>query len=244
MTVDSADELEGLRRAGAVAAETLREVAEAVRPGITTRELDDIGRDIFRKHGARSAPRVFRDFPGTLCISLNDEAVHGVPSLRPIFPGDLVKIDVTPILDGYVADCATTVVVGGTNHRLADCATRALRDGIAAARANARTRDIGRAIERVVKRDGFKVLPEVGGHGVGHTMHEAPHVPNWDDPRATDALHDGLVLAIEPIIAVSDAWLVEDDDGWTLRTAHGSLAAHVEHTVVVTDGEPIVLTAA
>jgi methionyl aminopeptidase len=243
LTIDSSDELEGLRRAGAVAAEALREVAAAVRPGITTRELDDIGRDVFRRSGARSAPIVFRNFPGTLCISVNDEAVHGVPGLRPVFPGDLVKIDATPLLDGFVADAAITVVVG-TNHPLADCAARALHAGIDAARTGKTTRDIGRAIEGVVKRSGYKVLPEVGGHGVGHTMHEAPHVPNWDDPRARDVLHEGLVLAIEPIIAADDAWLVEDADGWTLRTYGGSLAAHAEHTVVVTDGEPIVLTAA
>lgn len=243
MTIDSSDELEGLRRAGAVAARTLAAVSAAVRPGATTRDLDDIGRTIFRDYGARSAPRVFRAFPGTLCISVNDEAVHGVPGLRPILPGDIVKIDATPLLDNYVADAAITVVVG-TNHRLADCATRALDAGVGAARKDNTTRHIGRAIEREVRRAGFSVLREVGGHGVGHTMHEAPHVPNWNDPHARDVLHEGLVLAIEPIIAVADEWLVEDADGWTLRTRGGSLAAHAEHTIVVTADEPIVLTAA
>ena len=218
-----------------------------MRVGITTRELDDIGRDLFRRYGARSAPRVFRSFPGTLCISVNDEAVHGVPGLRPLMPGDVLKIDATPLVDNYVADAAITLVVGegnGTKHRLADSARRALDAGIAAARAKQETRDIGRAIELYVKRDGFKVLREVGGHGVGHSMHETPHVPNWDDPVARDVLHEGLVVAIEPIIAVDDEWLVEGADGWTLRTRNGSLAAHAEHTVVVTAGEPIVLTAA
>ncbi len=245
MTIDSEDQLEGLRRAGALAALTLRTVREVTTVGITTRELDDIGRSIFRSRGAQSAPRVFKAFPGTLCISVNDEAVHGVPAHRPLLPGDVVKIDATPLLDGYVADAAITVVVEGdrTARRLADCAERALAVGIAAARVGHRTRDIGRAIEREVKHAGFKVLREVGGHGVGRAMHEAPHVPNWSDARACDALHEGLVLAIEPIISVADQWLIESADHWTLKTAGGSVAAHAEHTVVVTDHEPLVLTA-
>ncbi len=247
MTIDSDGELEALKRAGRIAAEALKKVGRCVRVGITTRELDDIGREIFRRHGARSAPKVFRHFPGTLCISVNDEAVHGVPALRPLLFGDVVKIDVTPLVDGYVADTAATFVVGGgeaTNHRLASTASSALTAGIAAAQSGRRTRDIGRAIEREVKRGGFRILKEVGGHGVGHTMHEAPHVPNHDDPRATDTLHEGLVIAIEPIIAVSDEWLYTAADGWALKTQGGSVAAHAEHTVVVTGGEPIVLTAA
>jgi methionyl aminopeptidase len=160
-------------------------------------------------------------------------------------PGDVVKIDVTPILDGFVADTAATVVVGDDRNKscLAACVDRALDAGVAAARVRARTRDIGRAIARVVQGQGFRVLREVGGHGVGRTMHEPPHVPNWDDPRGGDVLDEGLVLAIEPIISVGDDWLLEADDGWTLKTVSGSLAAHAEHTVVVTAGGPLVLTA-
>ncbi|MGH9200610.1 MAG: type I methionyl aminopeptidase [Vicinamibacterales bacterium] len=246
MTVDTDDQLEGLRRVGVVAATALTEVCAAAGVGVTTRDLDDIGSSIFRMYGARSEPRVFKSFPGTLCISVNEEAVHGVPALRPIMPGDVIKIDVTPILDGFVADTARTIVIGddATSHRLVASAERALDAGIAAARPRRRTRDIGRAIDRIARQSGFKVLREVGGHGLGHGMHEAPHVPNWDDPRGRDVLHEGLVLAVEPIISVSDEWLTEGDDGWLLKTIGGSFAAHVEHTIVVGDGDPIVLTAA
>ena len=216
-----------------------------MRVGVTTRELDDVGTEVFRSYGAKSAPRVFKSFPATLCISVNDEAVHGVPALRPIVPGDVVKIDATPLLDGFVADAAITVVVGGNalGERLAESAEVALGDGAAVARPGNRTRDIGRAIARVVKRSGFMVLREVGGHGVGRTMHEPPRVPNWDDPRGREVLHEGLVLAIEPIVAAADEWLVEAADGWALKTAGGSIAAHAEHTVVVAREGPLVLTA-
>jgi methionyl aminopeptidase len=248
VTVDTGDDVAGLSRAGAAAAETLSFVSELVRPGVTTLELDAAAREVFLKHGARSAPNELYGFPGTLCISVNDEAVHGIPSKRPIMRGDVVKLDATPMLDGFVVDAAVTVVVGEASDRnsiaLKVCAERALAKAIKTAAAGRTTRDVGRAVTREVASRGFRVLREVGGHGVGRRIHEEPHIPNWDDPSARSVLHEGLVVAIEPIISVGAERLVADRDGWTLRTSDGSLAAHVEHTVVVTSGAPLVLTAA
>ena len=248
MTIDSADDLDGLRRAGRVAAEVLAALAVAVRPGVTTRELDDIAREIFRRHGAHSAPNVFYGFPGTLCISVNDEAVHGVPGLRPLHSGDLVKLDATPLVEGFVVDAAVTVVAGRTSDptgiAMKTCAERALAKATRSATAGRTTRDIGRVVQREVQTRGFSVLREVAGHGVGRTIHEGPHVPNWVDPSARSVLHEGLVIAIEPIISAGSKRLVTDHDGWTLRTSDGSLAAHAEHTVVITADGPLILTAA
>lgn len=247
MTVESEEDLIGLRRVGAVVAETIRVVTDAVRAGMTTRDLDAIGRDVLEVCGARSAPKVVYGFPGYLCLSVNDEAVHGIPGLRPLLPGDLLKVDVTAELDGYVADAAVTIALPGAaavRRRLRDCASDALSAALEVARAGAGTRQVGRAVESVVRRSGFAVLREVGGHGVGRTIHEPPHVPNWNDPLARDRLHEGLVIAVEPIIAAGSGRLVADEDGWTLRTADGSPAAHAEHTIVVTKDSPLVLTAA
>lgn len=246
MTVSSDDELAALRRVGRVAAEAIAAARRYVRPGVTTRELDDVAKAVFDACGARSAPKVFYGFPGTLCISVNDEAVHGIPGLRAIRSGDVVKLDATPVLDGYVADSAVTVVVDGgdTAIRLRDAAERALDKAIRKATAGRKAREIGRVVEREVRSRGFRVLREVGGHGLGRHIHEDPHMPNWDDPRSRDVLHEGLVIAIEPIISVGSERLITESDGWTLRTADGSLAAHAEHTVVVTRGAPVVLTAA
>jgi methionyl aminopeptidase len=246
LTVSSDEELAALRRAGRVAAEAIAATRSLVRPGVTTRELDDVARAVFDEYGARSAPNFFYGFPGTLCISVNDEAVHGIPVDRAIRSGDVVKLDATPVLDGYVADTAVTVVVEGddTAQRLRDAAERALERAIRRTRAGRKARDVGRVVEREVRSRGFRVLREVGGHGLGRHIHEEPHMPNWDDPRSRDVLHEGLVIAIEPIIATGSERLITDADGWTLRTSDGSLAAHAEHTVVVTRGAPFVLTAA
>jgi methionyl aminopeptidase len=247
MTIDSADDLQGMRRAACVVAEALAAARDAVRPGITTAMLDGIVRDVFVAHGARSAPKLLYGFPGEACISLNDEAVHGIPGRTPLRAGDLVTIDVTAELDGYIADAAITLPMpkaSNVKRRLADAATAALQEALRATTAGATLRDIGRATEAETRRRGFTVLREVGGHGVGRAIHEKPSVPNWDDPSARGVLHEGLVIAVEPIIAAGGRTLIEDADGWTLRTSDGSPSAHAEHTIVVTNGEPLVLTAA
>ena len=245
MTVESDDQLRGLRSAGQAVAATLADVSAAAVPGVTTADLDDIAREVFARFGARSAPHDVYGFPGCILVSVNDEAVHGIPRGRVLAPDDLVKIDVTAELDGYVADAAVTVAMPGASAaacRRAECATTALAHGIAAARRSAATRDIGRAVQREVHRRGFKVLRELSGHGVGASIHEPPSVPNWPAPWASDRLHDGLVITIEPIIAVGTQRCFTDRDGWTIKTSDGSLSAHAEHTLVIDGDQPILLT--
>jgi methionyl aminopeptidase len=174
--------------------------------------------------------------------------VHGIPGGRALHGGDLVKLDLTAEKDGYHTDSAVSIEVKprkpeGRARELAHCAERAFRQALDAARIGNRTKEIGRAVEREVRRRGFSVVRELGGHGVGRTIHENPSVPNWSDPDARDILTEGLVITIEPIIAERSGKVWLDDDGWTVRTRDGGLSAHYEHTVVITKGAPILLTA-
>lgn len=247
MSIESMADWEGLRQVATIARVTLDVLAQQTRPGVTTGELDAAAAQVFAAHGARSAPAVVYGFPGTVLISLNDEIVHGIPGARAIRAGDIVKIDVTVERDGYVADAARSVVVepaGATAHRLVACATAAFQAALAVARAGVRVNEIGRAVERVVRRRGFAVVEGLAGHGVGRTIHEEPSVPNRYHPWQTDVLTEGLVLTVEPMISAGSAHVVQDADGWTLRTSDGSLSAHHEHTLVITRGTPIVLTGA
>ena len=245
MSIESTADWEGLRKAAKVARVTLDVLAAQVRPGVTTGELDATAAQLFAAHGARSAPALVYGFPGTILISVNDEIVHGIPGVRRITAGDIVKIDVTVEKDGYVADAAQSMVVepaSVTARRLVTCATAAFRAGLAVARAGVRVNEIGRAVEREVRRRGFSVVEGLSGHGVGRTIHEAPTVPNRYDPFQSDVLTEGLVLTIEPMISTGSARVVQSSDGWTLRTADGSMSAHHEHTLVITRKNPIVLT--
>jgi methionyl aminopeptidase len=247
MSVDTPEQLEGLRRAGALAARVLSAVRQAVAPGVTTGELDAIAAEVMREQGGRSAPIVTYDFPGAICISVGEEVVHGIPGPRRLQPGDLVKLDVAVELDGYFADTATTVSVGAmssADERLCAAARAALERGIRAATPGARVRDVGAAVERIAEARGFTVLRALTGHGIGRGLHEPPTVPNFDDPEADDRLHEGLVFTIEPMISRGTREVHGTGDGWTVVTANGEHAAHEEHTIVVTAGEPIVLTAA
>ncbi len=247
MSIESACELEGLCAIGAIVAETLEAMRQRVAAGVTTAELDAVAEEVLRRRGARATPRDVYNFPAASCISVNSEAVHGVPRQRVLYAGDVVKLDITADRDGFVADAARTVVVGdvpGLGQRLAACARAAFQQALRAARAGNRTRDIGRAVECEVLRHGFAVLPDLAGHGVGRAIHEPPCVPNYDEPRAKDVLTEGLVLTIEPIIAARRARLVQARDGWTVGTADGCLTAHHEETIVITAGEPLVVTAA
>jgi methionyl aminopeptidase len=249
VTIDNDEDLEGVRRAASVVRQVRDDMVDQVTPGVTTGELDATARDLFRQHGARSAPRLTYRFPGATCISVNDEAAHGVPSLsRHLEAGDLVNIDVSAELDGYFADTGISVPVGSVSPvatRLLDATRLAQRDAMEAARPGARLRDIGRAVQRRARRHGFCVIRELRGHGVGRGLHEAPSVPSVDDGHPSDRgiVREGLVLAIEPFLSVSAHHVVEGADGWTLRTSDGSLVAQFEHTMVVTHGGPLVLTA-
>jgi methionyl aminopeptidase len=247
MSIESRGDWEGLRRVAKIARLSLDALVAQVRPGVTTGELDVTAAQLFATHGARSAPALVYGFPGTALISVNDEIVHGIPGARRIRAGDIVKIDVTVEKDGYVADAARSVVVepaSATAYRLAACAVAAFMKALAVARAGVRVNEIGRAVEREVRRRGFSVVEGLSGHGVGRTIHEEPSVPNRYDPWQPDVLTEGLVLTIEPMISTGSARIVQDADGWTLRTADGGLSAHHEHTLVITRGAPIVLTGA
>ncbi len=247
MSISSTADWKGLRRVARVVQLTLDALEAGVAPGVSTADLDAIAVDVFRRHRARSAPALVYGFPGTVLISINDEVVHGVPGPRVIASGDVVKLDVTAELDGYVADAARTVLIppfSGEAAAIKHCAEAAFADALAVARAGVLVNEIGRAIQRRVSRCGFRVVRGLDGHGVGRTIHESPAVPNWYNPWQTDILTEGLVLTIEPIVAVGSERAITASDGWTIRTHDGSLAAHHEHTLVITRGEPIVLTAA
>jgi methionyl aminopeptidase len=246
MSIETPEELAALQAIGAIVRETLDVLEAATVAGVTTGELDALARDLAVTRHAVSAPAAVYGFPGTVLISVNDEVVHGVPGARRIATGDIVKLDVTLQKDGYVADAARTVLVGETPDvaaRLADTARRALDAALAIARAGTKVNEIGRTIESIVRGDGFSVIPELAGHGVGRTIHEPPSVPNHYNRFQRDVLTDGLVITIEPIIAAGKPSIRTDRDGWTIRTKDGSLAAHVEHTLVITAGAPMLLTA-
>jgi methionyl aminopeptidase len=247
MTLSSQDDFEGMRRVGRLVAAAIQEMKGAVRVGMTTAELDAVGAEFLRRRGARSAPQFTYNFPGFNLISVNEQIVHGVPGPRLLAPGDVIKIDVTAELGGYIADSAVTVLLPPVSlvaRKLRKCAKAAFQKGLAAARLGNLVSDIGGAVEREVRQHGFSVLRSLCGHGVGQTIHEAPEVPNFYDPRSRTPLTEGLVLAVEPMISAEPSQLVTEPDGWTIRTRNRSLTAHYEHTIVITRGEPLVLTAA
>jgi methionyl aminopeptidase len=248
MCIEDANELAALREAGRVVRLALDGMRAAVAPGISTARLDDIAGGILRANGARSAPRLVYDFPGETCISVNDEIVHGIPKDACVLrDGDLVKLDVTVEKDGFMADAAVTVPVGRASARALDlvaCAEAAFHKALREVRPGRRVCDVGGAVEDEVVQRGFHVVRVLTGHGIGRTIHEEPMVPNWFDPTAREWITEGLVITVEPIIAMGTGDSYEDADGWTVRTADRSLSAHFEHTLVVTKGAPLLLTAA
>lgn len=245
MTIDSDEELQALLHAGKVVAEAREAMADAVRPGVTTGELNAIGRTVFKRYGARSAPRVTYRFPGSTCISVNDEAAHGIPSLsRRLLSGDIVNLDVSAELDGYFSDTGMSVAVGdvaSTASRLLEATRMAQRDAMEAAQPGSRIREIGRAVQKRARHQGFRVIRNLYGHGIGRGLHEEPSISSVDDGGRI-VLTEGMVLAIEPFLSVGANHVIDDEDGWTLRTSDGSLVAQFEHTMVVTNGGPLVLT--
>ena len=236
MSISSDIEREGMRHIGRAVAAALAAMRRQVTKGITTRELDAIGDAALAGHGARSAPREMYRFPAGSCISVNDEIVHGIPGGRVLAAGDVVKLDVTAICDGFVADAAETVLVEPVPERvrrLAACAHLAFDDALAVVRAGVKVNAIGRAVEARTRAEGFAVVKELCGHGVGRAIHEQPEVPNHYRRWQRDVLTDGLVITIEPILSARATHAVPRRDGWTLATANGSLAVHHEHTLIV-----------
>lgn len=245
MLLKSPAEIEVMREAGRITASALRVVGEAVAPGVTTAQLDEIAAEHIRNEGGKPAFLGYRGFPATVCVSVNDEVVHGIPGKRRLREGDIVSVDCGVIVDGYYGDAAMTFPVGQVSdqaRRLMDVTREALDAAIARCRPGMRLGDVGNAVQTVVERAGFSVVREYVGHGIGRSMHEEPQVPNFGRAGTGVTLKPGTVLAIEPMVNAGGYAVRSLDDGWTVVTADGSLSAHFEHTVAITEDGPSILT--
>jgi len=240
-------ELEAMRKAGRMVARVLDILKDSMRAGIKTFELNEIAEREVRAMGGRPSFKGYRGFPASLCVAINNEIVHGIPGERVINDGDVVSLDFGAIADGFQGDAAITVVAGNAGlvaKGLLDAARESLDAGIAAARAGGRLGDISFAIQCCAEARGFNVVREYTGHGIGRVMHEEPLIPNFGEPGTGPELKKGMTLAIEPMLTTGDWHTRVGSDGWVVSTLDGSLAAHFEHTVAVTDGEPEILTKA
>lgn len=243
--IKSDEEIAIMRHAGSVVARTLRRLVEELRPGLVVKELDKIVRREFEKHKVIPTFLGYHGYPATVCVSVNDEIVHGIPGKRVIEDGDVVSLDLGCTYEGFVADSALTVIVGAPRpgtERLVDVTRESLDEGIRQARPGNRLGAISHAIQTYVESRGFGVVREYVGHGVGRQMHEEPQVPNYGPPDRGPLLKKGMVLALEPMVTMGDWRTRQMEDNWTVKTVDGSLAAHFEHTIAITDGEPRVLT--
>ncbi|GBF40152.1 type I methionyl aminopeptidase [Leptospira johnsonii] len=248
MTVRNQEDLKALQRIGKITAETLVKMREAAKPGISTKELDCIAHSYFSKFGARSAPQLMYKFPGYTCISLNTEIAHGIPNDRILKEGDLLNLDVSLELNGYFADTGFTLIVGKDDKglgKLLDVSSEALKLALSGVRTGQKLNSIGKAIENTAKKNGYKVIRTLCGHGVGKSLHEEPFdICNYYEPRDKRILKSGQVIAVETFVSTGAEDFVEGSDGWTLKTPDGSFTAQFEHSVVVTELGPIILTAA
>ena len=246
MSIETQDDVAALKRVGRIVSLTLQHMLDAARPGMTTRELDLIGGRLLQEHGARSAPQLTYGFPGATCISINEEAAHGVPGDGVIGAGDVLNVDVSAELGGYFADTGGTVVVPPTTAqktRLCHATRAALAAAMKSARAGQPINGIGAAIERTARAYGFKVIENLGSHGVGRALHEEPeHIAGCFDPADRRILREGMVITIEPFLSTKSRFVDEAADGWTLKGARGNLSAQYEHTMIITQGAPIVVT--
>ena len=234
-----------MRVANALVAEVLAELAAMVAPGVTTRDLDAAAEKLVREGGAEPAFKGYRGYPNTLCASVNEQVVHGIPSARPLVEGDIISLDMGVKLNGFYGDSAVTVAVGTVSEeaaRLLRVTRDALEKGIAQVRLGGRVSDIGHAIQEHVEAHGFSVVREFVGHGIGAALHEEPQIANYGEPGRGPRLAEGMTLAIEPMVNVGRPAVRVLADGWTAVTKDGSLSAHFEHTVAVTKTGPLVLT--
>lgn len=246
MTADSQKDIQALKAIGRICAETLRRMQGAVSAGMTTRELDEIGRLFLEAEGARSAPQAMYNFPGATCISVSPVIAHGIPNDHVLREGELIHIDVSAELDGYFADTGASMVVSKSERhfdRLLEAAKSALKKALHAAKAGNPLNGISRAVQSEARKRGYGVIYDLTGHGIGRKLHEDPkEVLNYYNPADRRMLNDGLVLAIEPFLTPGVGRIVEERDGWSLRTSDKAIAAQFEHTILVTKNEPIILT--
>jgi len=246
MTIDGPEQLEKLKEIGAICRDVLRAMGEAVRPGVTPRELDEMGGKMLTERGAKSAPMLAYDFPGYTCISVEDAVAHGIPGDIPLEEGQLVNIDVSAEKDGIFADTGSSFGVGKISpdlQKLLDTTRDAQRKAMFAARAGQPVNVVGKTVQREAYKHGFQIVEGLNGHGVGEWIHEEPSVPNLYYPNERTKLKEGQVMTIEPFLTTGSRNYVEDADGWTLRLSEGGHGAQFEHTFVVTKGAPIVVTA-
>lgn len=248
MTIDNDDDLEALKRIGQIVAETLKAMGAALEPGMTTRELDEIGRVLLEREGARPAPALTYNFPGATCISVFPDIAHGIPGERVLKAGDLVNIDVSAEKDGYFADTGSSFVMPPEAPklvRLARDGKRAMWAGVNSVRAGAKLGDIGRAIQSFADREGYTLIQNLASHGVGRGLHEEPgSIPTWYDPSERRRIPEGLVFTIEPFLSMGSEWAIEGGDEWTLRADTGMPTVQFEHTLVATKRGALVLTGA
>ncbi|MBK1879696.1 type I methionyl aminopeptidase [Pelagicoccus mobilis] len=248
MSVEGSEDIEGLKRVSAAVVEALRTMFDRLKPGMTTLELDAIGAAVLKRHGAKPAPKLCYGFPYATMISINEEVAHGMPSDRIIRDGDLVNIDISAELGGYFSDTGYTMPVGAGNRkaeRLCRASKQALAEALKVARHGRRIRDVEKAVRKVAQKYGFSVIENLVGHGVGRHLHEEPqNIPCWGDRRDERRFVEGTVLTIEPFLSTGPKRVFDKGDGWTVMTKPGNLTAQFEHTIIITRGEPIVLTAA
>ncbi len=232
-------EIESMRKASRVVAEVLKELKPLVKPGVTTAELDKFAERRVRELGAVPAFLGYRGYPATLCVSINEEIVHGIPSpKRTVRAGDIVSLDMGAVIEGFYGDAAVTVAAGAISpqaRRLMEVTSRSLDEALAAVRAGARLGDVCHAVEKYAVANGMSVVREFTGHGIGRHLHEEPSIPNFGRPGSGPVLKAGMTLAIEPMLCLGGADVVVKNDGWTAVSADGSLAAHYEHTIAVTE---------
>ena len=246
MTIESHAQLEHLRTVGAVAARTLAAMGKALEPGMTTRELDDLGRALLEKEGARSAPELTYGFPGATCISVGPDCAHGVPDGTKIKAGDLINIDVSAEMNGYFGDTGASFAVPPTRpriERLCRDGRRAMWAGIKAVKPGGRLSEVGRSIERFAEARGYTLVRNLASHGVGRSLHDEPaEIPTWHEPNDRRTIAEGLVFTIEPFLSLGADWVEEGGDGWTLRPPSGQPTVQYEHTLVATRRGPLILT--
>ncbi|SHI87659.1 methionine aminopeptidase, type I [Clostridium amylolyticum] len=247
MIIQNESEFEALKKIGTVVAIAREEMLKAVKPGVTTKELDMIAKEVLDSYGAKSAPITEYNYPGYTCISINDEVAHGIPGGRVIREGDLVNVDVSAVLDGFYSDTGATIIAGESPavvKKLLKCSEDALYKGIAKAKAGSKVNQIGRAIFNEARNNGFTVIRDLTGHGIGKKLHDEPqYIFNYYNKENDELMVNGMVLAIETFISTKAEHIEELEDGWTLVTPDGSWVSQFEHTVVVHNNEPIILTA-
>jgi len=234
-----------MKEAGRITAKALRVVGEAARPGVKTRELDRLAEECIRAEGAKPAFKGYYDFPATLCTSINEQVVHGIPGKRVLKDGDILSVDCGAVIDGYYGDSARTFAVGQVSEQvrlLLDATAASLQAGIQECRIGAHLHDIGAAVQAVAEDAGFSIVRDYVGHGIGRAMHEDPQVPNYGRRGSGPKLKQGMVLAVEPMVNAGGYEVHGLEDGWTVITDDGSLSAHFEHSIAITANGPLVLT--